>query len=394
MQMAAVGATAAGGCNRLALTAEDTRARQLFLDWCLAAGCEPRVDTMGNLFVRRAGRNNNLPAVMTGSHLDTQATGGKFDGVYGVLAGLEVIRSLNDANISTQAPLEVCVWTNEEGARFAPAMLGSGVWSGVFDLDYGHSRQDKQGISVKSALETAGFLGDSPCVPGEAAAFVELHIEQGPILEQQALQIGVVEGVQGIRWYDLILRGDPVHAGPTPMASRRDPVSALHPLLASCYQMVADFGPDARLTCGDLSAQPGARNTVPQQVTVSLDLRHPREDQVEAMEQALLQLVQQYDVEHAVDCQVERHWHSPAVAFNADLVDLVAQQTQAKGYRHKRMVSGAGHDAVYVSRCVPTAMIFVPCAGGISHNEAEYASPEDLSAGAEVLLATLVALAT
>lgn len=273
MAMAAIGATAKGGCNL-------------------------RIDRMGNIFARRQGVNSALAAVITGSHLDTQPTGGKFDGVYGVLAGLEVIETLNELNIVTQHPLEVVVWTNEEGARFSPAMVGSGVWAGAFSEAYGHSAVAKSGVTIGEELARIGFLGDVEAKAFPVHAAFELHIEQGPILEQQAQQIGVVSGVQGIRWYDLTLTGQTCHAGPTPMPSRRDPFMALAP---QCI--------------------------------------------------------------HAVQTAVNQ-----------------------LGYSHMGLVSGAGHDAVYVSRVAPTSMIFIPCAGGISHNEAEDVDPKDVTAGANVLL--------
>ena len=234
MEMARIGGTEKGGCNRQALTDKDKQGRALFIRWCEEIGCTLRVDEMGNLFLRKAGRDNSLPPVLTGSHLDTQPTGGKFDGVYGVLAGLEVLRTLHDANIETLHPLEVAVWTNEEGARFSPAMVGSGVWSGEFSLDYGWSRKDKSGVSIKEELERHGYLGGTPCAPFNIKAALELHIEQGPILEAIEKPIGVVQGVQGMRWYDLVITGQPVHAGPTPMEQRRDPMKAIAKSSANC----------------------------------------------------------------------------------------------------------------------------------------------------------------
>ena len=280
MEMAEIGKTPRGGCNRQALTPEDRLGRDLFVSWCEAAGCAVTIDTMGNVFARRPGADDSLPPVIAGSHLDTQPTGGKFDGVYGVLAGLEVIRTLNDHGVETRHPLEVVSWTNEEGARFPPAMLGSGVWAGTFDLEYGHNRTDKEGKTIKDELERIGYLGAAPCRARPLRAAFEVHIEQGPILEHEGLTIGIVNGVQAIGWYDLIIGGVPCHAGTTPMEVRRDPFMALHGILDKLYQVADDFKPLARITFGDIRAEPGARNTVPERVVVTVDLRHPDRKQV------------------------------------------------------------------------------------------------------------------
>ncbi len=392
MTMAEIGATPKGGCNRQALTDLDKQGRDLFVSWAKAAGCSIRIDKMGNIFARRAGRDNNLPAVVTGSHLDTQPTGGKFDGVYGVLAGLEVIRTLNDHQIETDAPLEVSVWTNEEGARFSPAMVGSGVWCGEFSLDYGHSRSDKEGCRLGDELQRIGYLGPADCAPFPIKGFIELHIEQGPILEQEELTIGVVQGVQGMNWFDLTLHGSPVHAGPTPMEQRRDPFMALHPILRDLYALAEAFKPWSRVTFGDLQVAPGSRNTVPQTLTLAVDLRHPEQATLDTMEARFRQLVERHCQPLDIGFDIREEWRSPAVSFNQDCIDAIETATTELGYKHKAMFSGAGHDSVYVSRVVPTAMIFIPCKDGISHNEAEYASPEDISAGANVLLHALLQL--
>ena len=245
MDMAEIGETPRGGCNRQALTDEDKQGRDLFISWCEAAGCAVTIDAMGNIFSRRAGADDSLPPVIAGSHLDTQPTGGKFDGVYGVLAGLEVIRILNDHGVETRHPLEVVSWTNEEGARFPPAMLGSGVWAGAFDLEYGHNRTDKEGKTVKEELQRIDYLGPAPCRAKPLRAAFEVHIEQGPILEHEGLRIGIVNGVQAIGWYDLIIEGVPCHAGTTPMEVRRDPFMALHGILDKLYRLTDDFKPRA-----------------------------------------------------------------------------------------------------------------------------------------------------
>ncbi len=390
IEMGRIGGTDKGGCNRQALTDPDREGRQLFEQWCVQAGCTLRTDSMGNLFARRPGRNNDLPPVITGSHLDTQPTGGKFDGVYGVLAGVEVLTTLEEQGVVTEAPLEVVVWTNEEGARFSPAMIGSGVWAGVFDLEYGHSRTDKQGRSIRDELERIGYLGDEPARATPVRAAFELHIEQGPILENEQKQIGIVSGVQGMRWYDLTLEGEPRHAGPTPMEVRRDPFMALNRVLAALYQLAEDKGPWARVTFGDIHAEPGARNTVPERLTLAIDLRHPDQRELDEMDHLLRRVVDETTRVTGVRSTLRDEWNSRAVTFAPECVDAVREATAALGLSHKEMFSGAGHDAVYLARVAPTSMIFIPCENGVSHNEAENAAPADIEAGANVLLQAML----
>ncbi|MGI9284053.1 MAG: Zn-dependent hydrolase [Pseudomonadales bacterium] len=393
MEMAQIGATAKGGCNRQALTDEDKQGRDLFVRWCEAIDCTVSVDEMGNIFARRAGLDDNLSPVITGSHLDTQPTGGKFDGVYGVLAGLEVLRTMADNSVTTQAPIEVVVWTNEEGARFSPALMGSGVWSGAFQRDEIYAIQDKAGKSFGDELQRIGYKGDIPaCVKPVTAAF-EAHIEQGPILEAKELQIGVLTGIQGSRWYDLIIDGEPCHAGPSPMESRRDPFMAALPILQSCYDLAAQYAPWGRATFGDIKVEPGSRNTVPERLTVCVDLRHPDAEVLDAMDGAFRRSVAQLCEEKGLEGKVEELWHMPVTRFAPRCVDAVREATEQLGYSHMEMVSGAGHDSLYVASKVPTSMIFVPCENGISHNEAENAKAEDLTAGANVLLHAMLKLA-
>ncbi len=388
--MADIGMTPKGGCNRQALTEEDQRGRQLFLDWCHQLGGEERRDSMGNLFVRWSGSDNSLPPVLMSSHLDTQPTGGHFDGVYGVLAALEVIATLHDANITTLHPLEIAVWTNEEGARFAPAMMGSGVFSGTLEQADIYQSADRSGVTVYDALVSSQQLGDTPCEPFPIFAALELHIEQGPILESKDLQIGVVTGVQGMNWFDVTITGETTHAGPTPMAMRRDPVQLSATLLNELYALAERYGEHARLTIGDIKALPGARNTVPSQVIFSVDLRHPEQNQLEAMTADFYALCQL--LTGAVSIAVSPVWQSPAVRFHPRCIEAIEQASQRLNYRTQSMVSGAGHDSVNLSRIAPVGMIFIPCRNGVSHNEAEYASPEQLTAGANVLLHSLLNL--
>ncbi|MEH6579521.1 MAG: M20 family metallo-hydrolase [Amphritea sp.] len=385
-EMGEIGGTENGGCNRQALTDEDKAGRDLFVSWCKQAGCSITVDSMGNIFARRPGRNNNLPPVITGSHLDTQPTGGKYDGVYGVLAGVEVLETLQENGIETEHPIEVVVWTNEEGARFSPAMIGSGVWSGAFSEEYGHSRMDKDGNTIGKELQRIGYLGEQPAQAKEIQAAFELHIEQGPILEHEGKQIGIVSGVQGMRWYDLTIEGQPCHAGPTPMTVRKDPMMALGPILERLYKLADQNGPWARATFGDINAEPGARNTVPERIILAVDLRHPDQQVLQEMDLEFRRIVEEESAKQGVTSTVRDEWNSPAVSFNPDCIAAVRDAVSELGYSNMELFSGAGHDSVYVSTVAPTSMIFIPCEKGISHNEAENVDPEDVGAGCNVLL--------
>ncbi|WDI30116.1 Zn-dependent hydrolase [Hyphococcus flavus] len=384
MAMAEIGATAKGGVCRLAASEADKAGRELFIKWCVDAGCEIVADEIGNLFAKRAGEDTDALPVVMGSHLDSQPTGGKFDGVYGVLAGLEVIRSLNDAKLSTRAPVEVAVWMNEEGARFSPAMLGSGVFAGAFSLDYGLGRTDKDGVALKAALVQHELAGIAP-VGRKLGAHFEAHIEQGPILEAEKKTIGVVTGVQGIVWFDVVIAGSECHAGPTPMEMRIDPVQKAASLLTQFFTLAREYAPHARVTVGEIHSHPSSRNTVPGKVQFSLDLRHPEPAILQTMHRKADAIVKKENLCGA-PVSLEEIWHSPPVAFDENCITAVSNAAAKTGYPFKEMVSGAGHDSVYISRVAPTAMIFVPCKGGISHNEAESAEPHDLAAGCNVLL--------
>ncbi len=391
MEMAQIGATPAGGCNRQALTSEDQQGRKLFSSWVEAAGCSVHTDAIGNLFATRPGSDPGALPILIGSHLDTQPTGGKFDGVYGVLAGLEVVRSLNDLGVETRSPLIIASWTNEEGARFAPAMMGSGVWAGEFDLADTYQTTDKSGQTVREALEAIGALGDQPAAAFPLKGAIELHIEQGPILEYTSNSIGIVTGVQGIRWYDLTLTGKPCHAGPTPMEGRQDPVQLLPQILPEVFRLASDNAPWGRATIGDLITEPGSRNTVPEEIRVSVDIRHPDQSVLDAMHEQLEEIVRSADSE-SVQVSLDEIWHSPAIRFDDAVIEAVRSGAAATGLPAMEMVSGAGHDSVYVSRVAPTGMIFIPCRDGLSHNEAEYAAPEDITSGCNVLLNAVLAL--
>lgn len=391
--MAEIGATPAGGCCRVALTDEDRRGRDLFLAWCREAGCEVRIDRLGNLFARRPGTDPERLPIACGSHLDTQPRGGRFDGVYGVLAGLEVIETLNDHGIRTRSPLEVCVWTNEEGARFTPPMLASGTHAGVYPLEYALARRDEAGTTLGEALEAIGYAGDLACGSHRLGAFLEAHIEQGPVLERYRQTIGVVTGVQGSRWYRLTLLGQDAHTGSTPMPGRRDALVAAARLIVAVRAIAEAHAPEAVATVGHLENTPNSHNTIPGRVTLTIDMRHPCTEGLEAMEAALRQAVERTSTEEAVDYELSRIMDTAPVGFDAGCVEAIEEGARALGHAHRRMVSGAGHDACHLARVAPTAMLFVPCAGGLSHNEAESAEPEDLAAGADVLLHALLRLA-
>ena len=296
------------------------------------------------------------------------------------------MRTLNDAGIETEAPIEIVDWTNEEGVRFSPAMIGSGVWGGAFDLDYGHNRPDREGRTISDELERIGYRGSVKARAKELKAAFEVHIEQGPILEQEELQIGVVTGVQGMNWYDLTIVGQPCHAGPTPMEQRQDPFMGLTAITHRLYEMVKTHGPWSRITFGDIRAEPGSRNTVPERLILAIDLRHPDQEILLKMDMELRQIVKRESEKFNLTSTIEEEWHSPAVVFNQNCISAVQNAVSMLGYANREVCSGAGHDSVYVSRVAPTSMIFVPCRNGLSHNEEEYASPEDLEAGCNVLL--------
>jgi N-carbamoyl-L-amino-acid hydrolase len=386
MTLAKIGGTEKGGVCRIALTDLDREGRDLFVRWCKEAGCTIEVDRMGNIFARRPGKNPKLPAIGTGSHLDTQPTGGKFDGAYGVMAGLEVIRTLNDHGIETEAPVEVVVWTNEEGSRFAPAMVASGVFAGVFDEAYGLSRADPDGKTMGEELQRIGYAGDLPCGGRPYGAFFEAHIEQGPILEAEKKTIGVVTGAQGQRWYEIWLTGQEAHAGPTPMTVRHDALLGAAKLVQEANRIGLSEAPWGRATVGMMQVSPNSRNTIPGHVFFTVDFRHPDDAALTRMDAALRASAEKVAKEIGLELKLEQIWYSPPVAFAAPCVDAVRQASKALGMNAMEIVSGAGHDAVYVSRVAPTGMIFVPCENGISHNEVENATPDDIGAGCDVLL--------
>jgi len=393
MAMARIGPGQHGGSCRLALTDEDREGRDLFVGWCREIGCSIEIDDMGNIFARRAGSDESSAPVVAGSHLDTQPHGGRFDGIYGVLAGLEVLRTLHESDVTTEAPVEVVVWTNEEGSRFAPAMIASGVYAGLFDKEYAWGRSDSNGKTIGEELQRIGYMGDSGCGEHAIGALLEAHIEQGPILEAQQNQIGVVIGGQGQRWYDLRIRGQDSHAGSTPMPGRQDALVAAAEIISMVQSLAFDFAPYAVATVGEMSVHPNSRNTIPGEVFMTIDIRNPDAEALASMASELRSCVIDCIDKHELECDLDEIWDKPPVKFDDDCIAAVENATKVLGYSHQQIVSGAGHDACQVCLVAPTSMIFVPCAGGLSHNEAESAEPADLEAGCNVLLHSMLQLA-
>lgn len=386
MDLARIGATAKGGVCRLALTDLDRQGRDLVVGWAKEAGLSVTVDKIGNVFMRRAGKNPSLPPIACGSHIDTQPTGGKFDGNYGVLAGLEVIRTLNDHGIETDAPIEVIFWTNEEGSRFVPVMMGSGVFAGAFTLEHAYAAKDVAGKTVKEELERIGYVG--PEEPGKhpLGAYFEAHIEQGPVLEDAGKTIGVVTGVLGLRWYDCVVTGMEAHAGPTPMALRKDALQIATRIMQETVAIANRFPPYGRGTVGFVQVFPNSRNVIPGQVKFSIDLRNVDAERLDAMDAEIRAFIDKTAKESGLGITIEQVSHFPPCPFEKGCVDAVEAGAKAFGYSYMNAVSGAGHDAVYMARLAPAGMIFVPCKDGISHNEIEDAKPEHLEAGCNVLL--------
>ncbi len=386
MELAKIGATPKGGVCRLTLTDLDKQGRDLVTLWAREAGMTVTIDKIGNGFMRRAGRNNALPPIMTGSHIDTQPTGGKFDGNYGVLAGIEVVRTLNDHGIETEAPIEVAFWTNEEGSRFVPVMMGSGVFAKAFTLEHAYAAKDTEGKSVQGELERIGYVG--PQEPGDhpIGAYFETHIEQGPVLEDNDITIGVVQGVLGIRWFDCTVTGMEAHAGPTPMALRKDALQVATHLMQEVVASALRYKPHGRGTVGMVQVFPNSRNVIPGRVKFSMDLRNSTDALVDTMVTEVKAYAAKLSQESGLKIEIEMVSSYSAIGFHADCIDAVARGAKKLGYSNMPVVSGAGHDAVYMAKLTSSGMIFIPCKDGISHNEIEDAKPEHITAGCNVLL--------
>lgn len=393
MDLAKLGATPKGGVNRQAMTDLDRQARDLFIEWCRAEGCSIRIDAIGNIFARRPGQDPDSPAVVTGSHLDTQPTGGKYDGCFGVLSGLEVIRTLNQHGIQTRAPIEVVAWTNEEGCRFPPCMMGSGVFAGQLSLSDMLDKTDAEGVTARAALEAIGYRGQDSIDPREIKAYYEAHIEQGPVLEDTQTTIGVVIGALGQKWFDLTLTGVEAHAGPTPMPLRKDAMMGAAEVTQAVNRIANARQPHGRGTVGSMKLHPGSRNVIPGEVTMSVDLRHLDPAALQAMADELQAAVDEIGARHGLAAELTPTADFAPEYFDEACVSAVRNAAEQLDCTHRDIVSGAGHDAIFVGRVAPAAMIFVPCENGISHNEIENATPEDLHSGCDVLLHAMLASA-
>lgn len=393
-EMARIGGTANGGVNRQALTPEDTEGRRLLLQWARARGYTAGIDPIGNLFIRREGSCADLSPVMTGSHLDSQPTGGKYDGVYGVLAGLEVLETLDDHNVVTERPIELVVWMNEEGSRFGPVTMGSAVAAGAVPLERALATNDARGITVSGALaQQVAQLApvESRSLGATGHAYIEAHIEQGPVLEQEERDIGVVSAIQGLHLYQVEVRGFEAHAGTTPSRHRKDALVAASALIAKLRAEVADPADVLRFTVGRFEVAPGSPHIVPGKVTFSIDLRHPDPEHLLRTGDRILEVCSGEIEQCTVSAKVMLR--SSPVQFDARLVTAVRDAAEHRGFRYMSMVSGATHDAKYMADRTPTAMIFVPSVKGISHNELEHTDDEDLAAGAQILCDAVLAAA-
>ena len=390
MEMARIGPGVAGGNNRQTLTDADGEGRALFQRWCEEAGCTMGLDRMGNMFARREGTDPDAPPVYVGSHLDTQPTGGKYDGVLGVLGGLEIVRTLNDLGISTRHPIVVTNWTNEEGTRFAPAMLASGVFAGVHTEDWAYAREDAEGLTFGAELSRIGWKGDEPVGARPMRAFFELHIEQGPILEAEGKDIGVVTHGQGLAWVQVTITGKAAHTGSTPMPMRRNAGLGMARVLEQVDRIALSHAPDAVGAAGHIEVHPNSRNVIPERAIFTVDFRSPDLSVIRDMEARLKDGAKAICDEMGLEVAFERVGGFDPVTFDSDCVEAVRRAAERLGYSHRNIISGAGHDACWINRVAPTAMVMCPCVDGLSHNEAEDISKDWATAGADVLMHAVI----
>ncbi|TPN42553.1 Zn-dependent hydrolase [Mesorhizobium sp. B1-1-6] len=390
MEMAKIGPGIAGGNNRQTVTDEDGEGRHLFKRWCDAAGLEMGIDEMGTMFARREGADPSLPPVYVGSHLDTQPTGGKYDGVLGVLGGLEVVRSLNDLGIKTKHPIVVTNWTNEEGSRFAPAMMASGVFAGVLDQADVYDHTDKNGKKFGEELERIGWKGTEKVGDRKIHAFFELHIEQGPILEDEGIDIGVVTHGQGLKWLQVTLTGKEAHTGSTPMPKRRNAGLGMARVIELVHEIAMDYQPDAVGAVGHMEVYPNSRNIIAGRTVFTIDIRSPEKEVLDAMDGRIREGIDTICEALDIQYKIEQVGHFDPVTFDKGCVKAIRDAADRLGYTHRNIVSGAGHDACWINRVAPTAMVMCPCVDGLSHNEAEEISKEWAAAGADVLFHAVV----
>ncbi|WP_323006329.1 Zn-dependent hydrolase [Pseudorhodobacter sp.] len=393
MEMAKIGPGVAGGNNRQTLTDDDATGRALFQSWCEAAGMTMGVDTMGTMFATRAGEDAGALPVYMGSHLDTQPTGGKYDGVLGVLGALEVVRSMNDAGIKTKHPIVVTNWTNEEGTRFAPAMLASGVFAGMHTQDYAYSRKDAEGKSFGEEITRIGWVGDEPVGSRKMHAMFELHIEQGPILEAEGRDVGVVTHGQGLWWLQITLTGKDAHTGSTPMAMRVNAGLGMARITERVHQIAMSHQPGAVGAVGHANVYPNSRNVIPGKAVFTVDIRSPDQAKLDAMKAEVTRAAHAVAAELGLGIEIEDVGHFDPVTFDAGLVKVVRASAERLGYSHMDIISGAGHDACWINRVAPTVMIMCPCVDGLSHNEAEEISPEWAAAGTDVMFHAVLEVA-
>jgi len=391
-ELGRIGQTPRGGLTRLALSDEDKRGRDWMVSRMREAGLAVTVDQMGNIFGRRAA-DSALPPVMMGSHVDSVPTGGRYDGQLGVLCGLEVIRSLNDAKIRTRHPVTLAIFTNEEGARFQPAMIASGVLAGKIALEDAYNTRDKDGIRLVDELERIGYLGAEPCVARPFRAYLELHIEQGPFLEEEGLSVGVVEGIVAIAWSRLTIHGVQDHAGPTPMRIRHDALVAAAEVVGGVRRIAREMGGDLVTTVGNLVVAPNIVNAIPGRITLSIDMRDPQDATLDRARAKLEAMVREACEREGVRYELEHYWRVPYTPFDRDVVDTVERAARAAGARYRRIRSGAGHDAQYMAAIGPAGMVFVPSRDGRSHCEEEFTAIDDIEQGATTLLRAALDLA-
>jgi N-carbamoyl-L-amino-acid hydrolase len=393
MEMAKIGPGIAGGNNRQTLTDEDARGRALFQTWCEAAGMTMGVDTMGTMFATRAGTDPDALPVYMGSHLDTQPTGGKYDGVLGVLGALEVVRSLNDAGIKTKHPIVVTNWTNEEGTRFAPAMLASGVFAGMHDQDWAYARRDAEGKAFGDELKRIGWVGQEKVGARKMHAMLELHIEQGPILEATGRDVGVVTHGQGLWWLQITLTGKDAHTGSTPMNMRVNAGLGMARITERVHQIAMSHQPGAVGAVGHANVYPNSRNVIPGKAVFTVDIRTPDQAKLDAMKAEVTRAAHAVAAELGLGIEIEDVGHFDPVTFDPGLVKVVRASAERLGYSHMDIISGAGHDACWINRVAPTVMIMCPCVDGLSHNEAEEITPDWAAAGTDVMLHAVLEVA-
>ena len=390
MEMAKIGPGVAGGNNRQTLTDDDAKGRELFKSWCEKEGLAMGLDTMGNMFARREGTDPNALPVMVGSHLDTQPTGGKYDGVLGVLGGLEIIRTLNDLDIKTKHPIEIVNWTNEEGTRFAPPMLSSGVFASMHTEEWAYNREDSEGKKFGDELKRIGWRGEEPVGERKLHAFYELHIEQGPILEDENVDIGVVTHGQGLNWLQVTLVGKESHTGSTPMPKRVNAGLGMARITQLVDEIALSHAPHAVGAIGHIDVYPNSRNIIPGKVVFTVDFRHPNKEVIQDMEERMRKGAADIAEKIGLTMDIEKVGNFDPVEFDKDCVEKVRDAAKTLGYSHMNIVSGAGHDACWINRVAPTAMIMCPCVDGLSHNEAEEITKEWSTAGADVLFHAVV----